>query len=272
MTALQGRWALVTGASGGIGAEIARRVAVRGANVVLVARSREPMEALADELRRDPGVEALVVPADLTRPETPAELARTLDDAEISVSVLVNNAGFGLYGDFFDHPWSSHQKMIDLDVKALVELTHIFGERMLERGQGHILQVSSIGGFTAAPTYASYAAAKAFVLSFGEATAYELRGSGVTMTTLCPGVTDTGFFTGAGQKPNRIQRFSMMSPADVAEIGVDAMLRGKPVVVPGILNVITAALTGLVPRPLRVMLAAKSMMGEKAGPPKALEP
>src|SRR5512134_3252055 len=190
MSELRGRWALVTGASSGIGADFARELAARGMHLVLVARREERLRALAEELERAHGVRTRVIAADLAKPDAPRALHERLRGEGVAVDVLVNNAGFGVYGAFLDVPWEREREMIELDVVALLHLTKLFARDMRERGFGRVLEVASIGAFQPSPTYAAYSAAKAFVQSFGEALACELRGSGVTVTTISPGVTD----------------------------------------------------------------------------------
>ena len=154
----------------------------------------------------------------------------------LTVDVLINNAGFGVYGPFAEIPWEREEEMLRLDIVALVHLTKLFVRDMLARNLGYILQVSSIGAYQPSPTYATYSAAKAFVLSFGEALNYELRGTNVKVSVLSPGVTETEFLEVAGQARTLYQRMSMMPSRPVAEIGIDAMLRGKPSKVPGAMN------------------------------------
>ena len=255
MAALSGHTALVTGASSGIGAAIARLLAQHGANLVLVARRKDALERLADELRPNAGIAVTVRPADLAD-----EAERITLGAEMSgVDILINNAGLGVYGPFADAAWPRLRQMLDVDVVALTHLTHLALPAMRRAGWGRIMQVASTAGFQPVPSYAAYAAGKAQVLSFGVALAYELRGSGVSCTTLCPGVTETEFFGVAGQQLNRFGRMSVMSAAEVARIGVDAMLRRKPVVVAGRANAASAFFGRLLPPSLTAGLAARMM-------------
>ena len=262
---LRDRWALVTGASSGIGADVARELAVRGAHLVLVARREERLRALADELEKAHGVRTRVVAMDLAAPEAPRLLHEQMTREGIAVDVLVNNAGFGVFGPFLDVPWERDRQMLELDVLALVHLTKRFASDMRARGFGRVLQVASIGAFQPSPTYATYSAAKAFVQSFGEALACELRGTGVSVTVVSPGVTETEFFAVAGQQRSLFQRLTVMSSAKVARSAVRALERGRPLVVPGFANAMTAWSMRLLPRRWQASLA-KTAMTLGAGP------
>jgi len=255
----RGRRSLVTGASGGLGADFARELAARGSGLVLVARRREELEALAAELRERHGVEVETIPLDLLEPNAPQALFDRLAAAGTTIDLLVNNAGFGLYGRFWEIPWPREREMLTLDVVVLVNLTRLFVPGMIERGWGRVLQLSSIGAFQPTPRYATYSAAKAFVLSYGEAINHELRGTGVSCTTIAPGITATSFLDVAGQRPTFYQRLVMMRSPDVARIGIAALLAGRAVVLPGRLNAVTAWSNRLMPRRLSTALAARLM-------------
>jgi hypothetical protein len=259
MTDLRGTWALVTGASSGLGADFARDLAARGANVVLVARREAPMKALAAELESAHGVSARVIAMDLGDPAAPDALAARLAAEGVAVDVLVNNAGFGVYGPFLEIPWQRERQMLELDVLALVHLTKVFAAEMAQRGRGWILQVASIGAFQPTPTYASYSAAKSFVLSFGEAIAHELRPKGIRVCTVCPGVTATEFLAVAGQKLTLYQRLSMMQSPAVVQSAVRALLRGKTSVTPGLGNAFSAFAMRFTPRRLQAAIASAAM-------------
>jgi len=172
---IEGAWALITGASSGIGAEMARDLAARGVNLVLTARRREALDGLAAQLRRT-GVDARVEPADLAKPGEPERLFQVLASRGIRVSILVNNAGFGAYGPFDSIDTATEEAMLDLDIKALVRLTRLFVGPMRAAGFGRILLTASTGAYQPTPLYAAYSAAKAFVLSYGHAIRRELRG------------------------------------------------------------------------------------------------
>ena len=252
---LVGHTALVTGASSGIGAAIARTLARRGAALVLVARRAEALERLANELRQANQAAVTVRPADLAD-----EAGRTALAAELSgVDILVNNAGLGVYGPFADASWDQTRLMLEVNVVALTHLTHLALPAMRRAGWGRIVHVASTAAFQPVPLYAAYGATKAHLLSFGVALNHELRGSGVTCTTLCPGVTDTEFFGVAGQTMNSFQRASIMDSDTVAKAGVDAMLRRRPFVVAGRVNALSALGGRITPPDLAARLAARMM-------------
>lgn len=253
------QWALVTGASSGFGVDFARLLAERGANLVLVARRAEPMAELAGELEARHGVRVRVIAMDLARPGVGPELKAQLDHEGIEVDILVNNAGLGVFGDFLGQPWESTRNMLQLNIASLTELTHSFGRAMAARGRGRILLVASIGGYQATPLYAAYSASKAYVLSFGEALHEELRGRGVTVSVLSPGITQTSFLAVAGQRPTLYQRLVMMKSRPVAQIGLRALDRGRASVVPGCLNAVTAWSNRLMPRWMQRRVAHQLM-------------
>ncbi len=238
-------WALVTGASAGLGAEFARQLAARGHDVVLTARRRDRMEKLAAELRAKHGVQALVVESDLGIPGGASKLAAEVDAQGIVPSVLLNNAGFGAHGDALAVPVERVTEMLHLNVTALTELTLIFGRKMATRGSGAILNVASTAAFQPTPYFAAYAATKAYVSSFSQAVAYELAPRGVRVTALCPGATRTEFFE-AGDVRVDVGPL-MMSAERCVRIGLDAMDRGRPIVVAGWANAISAWIARVLP-------------------------
>ena len=252
---LAGRTALVTGASSGIGAAIARVLAERGANLILVARRADALERLATELRGRAKAAVTVRPTDLAD-----ETARNgLTDDFSDVDILVNNAGLGVYGPFVNASWDQLRQVLEVNIVAVTHLTHLALPSMRRAGWGRILQVASTAAFQPVPLYAAYAATKAHILSFGVALNHELRRSGVTCTTLCPGATESEFFAVAGQTMNSFQRSSVMDSGDVARIGVDAMLRRRPFAVAGRINALTALGGRLSPPDLAARLAARMM-------------
>jgi short-subunit dehydrogenase len=255
---VRGKWALVTGASSGIGAEIARDLAARGANLVLAARRREALDALASELRRG-GVEVMVEPADLAKPGEPERLFEVVGSRGITVSILVNNAGFGAYGPFDSIETATEEAMLDLDIKALVRLTRLFVGPMRTAGFGRILLTASTGAYQPTPLYAAYSASKAFVLSYGHAIRRELRGSGVTVTVLSPGVTRTEFHRVAGHEKNPYKAATMMEAAPVARAAARALLDGKAEIVTGLVNKVLVFSVRLVPRTMQAAMAAGLM-------------
>ncbi|MFW5683866.1 MAG: SDR family NAD(P)-dependent oxidoreductase [Spirochaetota bacterium] len=256
---LKGAWAVVTGASSGLGRDFALQLAELGLNVVVAARREERLRELASEIETTYGREVKTVAVDLAGEDGAEELYRAVADAGIEPAVLVNNAGFGAHGYFLDIPWEKERAMLNLDILTLVYLTRRFAADMVARGYGRILQVSSIGAYQSAPSYASYAAAKAYVLHHGEALRHELRGTGVVVTVLSPGVTATEFLDVAGQKPTLYQRLAMMDSPRVARVGIRAMLRGRLSVVPGLFNKVSVSLNRLLPRALVVKIAAATM-------------
>jgi hypothetical protein len=249
----------VTGASSGFGADFARILAAQGCELVLVARREDRLKALAEELARDHGATSHVIAQSLSEPGTPELLADRVAALGKPVDVLINNAGFGIHGNFLDQPWERQRELLELDVVSLVHLTRLFAPGMRERGRGWILLVSSIGAFQATPSYATYSAAKSFVLSFGEALGQELRGSGVKLSVLCPGVAATEFIESAGQRKTLYQRLSIMKSRTVAEAGIRAMLAGKSCRIPGLQNSIPVFLMRFTPRRVATALAGLFM-------------
>jgi len=239
---------LVTGASSGIGVELAKCFAGDGSRLVLVARSKDPMEKLAAELRDKHKVEVIVLPADLAQPETSEKIFSELQAKGVAVDVLINNAGFGLQDSFAQLSLQRQLEMIQVNVTALVELTGLFLPQMIQRRRGGVLNVSSVAGFLPGPNMAIYYATKAFVTSFTEALGEELLETGVTTTALCPGPTESNF--GAVARGNRMRKVKTpkMSARAVAEIGHSAFRSGKFIVVPGAWNKLLVFLMRIVPR------------------------
>jgi len=234
-----GRTALVTGASSGIGEELARCFARGGFDLVLVARSAEKLRALADELKAEHGAGVHVQPADLSRAGAVTALAAVLRRRQLQVDVLVNNAGVLEQGGFCEMASQRHQELIDLNVSALTALLAQFVPEMRERGWGRVLNVASIAAFQPVPSLATYAATKAFVLSLTESLSEELKGSGVSVTALCPGITATPMVSRAAQandKLSQVPAFMVGEAAEVAAEGYRACLRGEVIKVPGVLN------------------------------------
>lgn len=255
MSELRGRTALVTGASSGIGVDLARGLARRGANLVLVARREDRLRAVAEEIVQRHGVKADVVAQSLSEPEGAPRVVERVRALGVPVDVLVNNAGVGVFGEFKDVPWERQRALLELDLVTPVHLAHAFLPDMLLRGEGWILNVSSIGAFLPTPGYATYSAAKSFVLSFSEALAWELRATRVRVSALCPGVTETEFFDVSGQTRSLFQRATVMPAADVAESGLRALFTGRTSRVPGFLNAASIQSLRLVPRRLSTGLA-----------------
>lgn len=252
MAELSGHRALVTGASGGIGAEIARSLARRGADLVLAARRADKLTALADELKAAHGVKADVIVADLAAPAAAGALWGEATAGGKTVTILVNNAGFGHFRAFGEVPIARETEMLQLNMIALVELAHAFVTAHRGRPADqpvYLMNVSSIAAWQAVPHFSTYAASKAFVRSFSEALYYEQRGRAVRVHCLCPGGTTTEFHATAGAGNYGWLANASMLPADaVAEAGVRAMLRGKKTLVTGVLNKLSAFFTGMLPR------------------------
>lgn len=259
MSDLKGKTALVTGASSGLGTDFAAILAERGCNLLLVARREDRLQKLAAELRQRHGVQVHVIALDLAPIGAAQVLYDRIRGLGLNVDVLINNAGFGVYGPFVEVPWEREQEMLTLDIVALVHLTKLFVRDMVARDFGYVLQVSSIGAYQPSPTYGTYSAAKAFVLSFGEALSYELRNTKVKVSVLSPGVTETEFLDVAGQKRSLFQRLSIMKSRPVAEIGINAMLAGKPSKVAGAMNGLTAWSLRFMPRRLQAAMANAAM-------------
>ncbi len=255
--------ALITGASGGIGMELSRLFARDGYNLILVARSTEKLQALASELERAHGVTITVLPADLSRPDVAQEIYRQVQAKNLQVDALVNNAGFGIMGAVATARLEDSLEMIQLNMASLTVLTRLFLPDMLKRKSGRILNVGSTGSFSPVPTMAIYGATKAYVLSFSEALAEELRSTGVTVTALCPGVTITGFQARSGVGDARMVAMGSMTAEQVALAGYKALMRGQPVVIPGFWNSLMIFATRLAPRSLMVRVSRQFM--EPAG-------
>jgi len=226
--------ALITGASSGIGAELAKLCAAGGYGLILVARNEERLGELAGSLARAHGIEARALVADLADQAAPQSIfERTRGD---TVEILINNAGFGLRGRFAETDWPAEARLIQVNVTALVQLTKLFLPEMLGRRSGRILNVASTAAFVPGPLMAMYYASKAFVLSFSESVANEVEGTGVTVTVLCPGPTRTAFSEAAGISDSKLFKGSSMGAEEVARIGYRAMMAGKTEVVAGARN------------------------------------
>lgn len=251
---------LITGASSGIGEVFARKLAARGRNVLLVARSEDKLVTLCNELGRSNSIRAQYVALDLTEPESPARLFEEAQRRSLTVDLLINNAGFGSMAAFSKLDLARELNMIDLNIKSLVDLTHLFLGPMLARKQGAIINVASTAAFQAVPFMATYAATKAFVLSFSEALWEENRRHGVHVMALCPGVTETNFFEAArGKKPPaRVAQ----TPEEVVDAALRGLARRKSVVVSGWTNFFMVESERLVPRSLVTRLAGKMMRSQ----------
>ena len=254
---------LITGASSGIGEVFARKLAARGDNVLLVARSEDKLMTLCNELGRINSIRAQYVAIDLSKPDAPAQLFAETQKRELEIDLLINNAGFGSMGDFTKLDLARELNMIDLNVRALVELTQRFLVPMRERKSGAIINVASTAGFQAVPFMATYAATKAFVLSFSEALWEENRSHGIKVMALCPGVTETGFFEAASidLPPMR----AVQSAEDVVETALRGLKRGKSHIISGWANFMMIQSERLVPRSFVARMAGKVLRKEHNG-------
>lgn len=241
---------LVTGASGGIGAALAAEFAAHGHDLALVARREDALHEVGERLADRHGVDYAAIPMDLAADGAAEALVAAVDDRELTVSVLVNNVGIGTYGPFADVPAEDDRRLLDLNVVLPTALTKAFLPRMIERGSGRILNVASAAAFQPGPLMATYYASKSYVLSFTEAIAEELRGTGVSATALCPGPVDTEFQERAGEAMlgSRIGTWTFQPVEDVAHAGVRGTLTGQTVVIPGLAMKAAYLGTKLLPR------------------------
>jgi short-subunit dehydrogenase len=251
---------LITGASSGIGEAFARKLAARGHNLLLVARSADKLMTLCNELGRSGSTRAEFVSLDLSQPEAPARLFEETEKRGMQIGFLINNAGFGSMGDFASLDLPRELNMIDLNVRSLVELTHRFLAPMRERKSGTIINVASTAGFQPVPFMATYAATKAFVLSFSEALWEENRSYGITVMALCPGVTETNFFEASHMKQRPPARVSQ-TPEEVVDTALRALKRGKGHVISGWTNFLSTETERLMPRSVIVRVIGAVMRG-----------
>lgn len=252
---LRGKRALVTGASSGLGVAFAKDLAARGCNLILVARRGDLLRNVQKEISDRYRVEVEIIAMDLSAVESPVALYEQIKKTGRTADVLVNNAGFGVYGEFKDIPWETEMEMLELNMITVAHLTKLFLSDMLDRNFGYILNVASTGAYQATPLYAIYSATKSFVLLFSEALNYELKNTNVKCTALSPGVTETEFHKVAGQQYTLYHRLTMMTSEDVAKIGIESMLKGKPSLVAGSMNAITIWLNRFSPRSLSTATA-----------------
>jgi uncharacterized protein len=256
-------WALVTGASSGLGEEFARQLAARRANLILTARSEAKLKALASELEQEYAIRAEVVVLDLGAPGAAQRLCQHVDQLGHPVMHLISNAGFGLYGSFPELDGTRQAEMVRLNCEALTVLTHHFVRPMLARKSGGVIHLASVASFQAAPYMAVYAATKAFVLSFSEALSEELRNTGVRCTALCPGPVPTGFQHTAGSEIARSQRYSVLSSQATVARALRAYERNKAVYIPGGMNRVGALGSKLLPRAMVVRTVGRIMRSKK---------
>jgi short-subunit dehydrogenase len=248
MTTSDNAWVLITGASSGFGEEFARQYAGQGHPLVLVARRLDRLQGLAEELRQQFRIDVVVEQVDLSDVAAVIQLHERLHERGMAIDILVNNAGHGLQAPFLDAQLDATLAMVQLDVASLTAVTHIFAQDMRSRGRGKILLVASLLAYQGVQNFAVYSAAKAYVLRLGEALHRELKRDGVTVTTLCPGMSDTGFATAAHQKLTPALKLLMMQPPPVVRAGIRALQAGRISVVPGWANKASVILMWATPR------------------------
>jgi len=254
---------LITGASSGIGEAFARRLAERGDNLLLVARSEDKLINLCNALGRSSSIHAQYFAIDLSKPESAARLFEETERRDLQINFLINNAGFGSRGEFATLPLETELNMIDLNVRSLVELTHRYVQPMRARKQGTILNVASTAAFQPVPYMTTYAATKAFVLSFSEALWEENRAHGIQVMALCPGVTETGFFVASkmDRPPARVSQ----TAEEVVDTALRALKRGKSHVISGWTNFFVTESERIMPRSVVLRLVGSIMRGAASG-------
>jgi uncharacterized protein len=252
-------WVLVTGASSGLGEEFARQYAAKGHPLVLVARRLDRLQTLAERLRQQHGIEVVVEQVDLSDVASVNQLHQRLRERDIAIDILINNAGHGLQGPFLGSELDEALAMVQLDVASLTAVTHVFAQDMRRRGRGKILLVASLLAYQGVQNFAVYSAAKAYVLRLGEALHRELKRDGITVTALCPGMSDTGFATAAKQKITPMLKLLMMQPAPVVRAGIRALHAGRMSVVPGLANKAMVIFTWATPRWLHQAILSRAM-------------
>jgi len=258
---VQNDWVLITGASSGIGLEMARIFAANKFNLVLLARNEVRLKDLAADLTKTNSIQTRVLAKDLGRPGAAKEIFSELQRDGIFVSVLVNNAGFGA-GEFFaEEKIEICTEMVQTNITALIELSYFFLQPMLEKKQGKILNVASTAAFQPGPKMSVYYASKAFVFSFSNAIANEVAGRGVTVTTLCPGPTRTEFHLRASTKRSAAVGKFMMTAEEVARLGFEGTMKGKRIVVPGLINKIGVAVAKIMPTRISAAAVRKVLEG-----------
>ena len=259
--------ALITGASGGIGYEFAKLFARNGYNLVLVARSKQKLIQVADNLKEQFGISIKIIAKDLAIPTSPEEIFTEVQQESINIQVLVNNAGFATYGFFSETNLDAELQMMQVNVVSLTHLTKLFLNNMLKQGEGKILNVASTAAFQPGPLMAVYYATKAYVLSFSEAIANELSGSGVTVTALCPGPTESGFQKRANMEQSKlVSGKKIMDAETVAIIGYHGLMKNERVVIPGLKNQLLALSIRFTPRNM-VTQIVRSMQNKDSAHP-----
>jgi uncharacterized protein len=247
--------ALVTGASNGIGLELAKIHASKGDNLVLVARNLEKLNEIKAELEQKFNIKVYNIGKDLSKPNAALEVYNETNQQKIQIDYLINNAGFGDFGMFVETDWHKELQMINLNITTLTQFTKLYVQDMVKRGNGKIMNVASTAAFQSGPTMAVYYATKAYVLSFSEAVDNEVSDKGVTVTTLCPGATESGFQAAAAMEESALVKGKKLPSAkDVAEYGYTSMMNGKTVAIHGMVNYLMANSVRFTPRALVVKL------------------
>ena len=242
----QDRYALVTGATTGIGYELAKLLAKDGKNLIIISWDKNRLEQVKTEIENEYGIRVKVLPKDLSDPKAPLEIFSELEKEGIKVEVLVNNAGFGLFGMYSETDLQKELEMIQVNITSLTHLTKLFLKKMLENKSGRILNVASVVGFLPCPLFSVYSASKSYVLHFSEALANELQGTGVSVTCLCPPPTKTSFW--ANMEISKLAKGKMMNAAKVAEVGYKALKKEKVIATPGLKGKSLAILVRIAPR------------------------
>src|SRR5213596_3869593 len=261
MTTRDNSWVLITGASSGFGEEFARQYAEQGHPLVLVARRLDRLQTLSEKIRHQHRIEVVVQQVDLSDVGAVIQLHQRLRERNIAIDILINNAGHGLQGPFLGAQLDAALAMVQLDVASLTAVTHVFAQDMRTRGRGKILLVASLLAYQGVQNFAVYSAAKAYVLRLGEALHRELKRDGITVTTLCPGMSDTGFATAAQQKITPALKLLMMQPAPVVRAGIRALQAGRISVVPGWANKVSVIFMWATPRWLHQAFLSRVMNG-----------
>jgi len=250
--------ALITGASNGIGLELAKVHASKGDHLVLVARSKSKLEALKTELENQFKIKVLIIEKDLSAPNAAKEVYEQTSKANIQVDYLINNAGFGDFGMFYETDWNKESEMIQLNITTLTHFTKLYLQDMVKRKSGKIMNVASTAAFQSGPTMAVYYATKAYVLSFSEAIDNEVHDKGVTVTILCPGATESGFQAAAAMEESALVKGKKLPTSkEVAEYGYKAMMQGKTVAIHGFMNAVMANAVRFLPRAMVVKTTRK---------------
>lgn len=259
MSTSENSWVMITGASSGFGDEFARQYAAQGHPLVLVARRLDRLEKLAETLRQQFRIEVVVEQVDLSDITAIRRLHQRLGERGITINILINNAGHGLQGPFLNARLDAAMAMVQLDIASLTAMTHVFAQDMRTRRRGKILLVASLLAYQGVENFAVYAAAKAYVLRLGEALHRELKRDGITVTTLCPGLSDTGFAKAAEMKVSAQLKLLMMKPAPVIRAGIRALDAGRISVVPGLANKFMVVFIWATPRWLHQAVLAHAM-------------